>query len=107
MIIYTVNKLPFTKRLNRKSRIVFKVEIALSTMLIFVSFNAIDFKKLDSVPGLYKAAKRICSTVSAKAMQKANLDWLAVGSNFIEDISIKRRLFLQAAFLNFNQSLFT
>lgn len=43
-------------------------------------------KKLDSVPGLYNAAKKICSTVVAKEIQKANLDWLAVGPNQFPEV---------------------
>ena len=36
-------------------------------------------KKLDAVPGLYKAAKTLCGTWASQELQKANLQYLAVG----------------------------
>lgn len=36
-------------------------------------------KKLDAVPGLYKAAKALCSTWVSQELQKANIQYLSVG----------------------------
>jgi len=36
-------------------------------------------KKLDSIPGLYNAARKYCSTVVTRKLQEANLSYLAVG----------------------------
>lgn len=43
-------------------------------------------KKLDSIPGLYDTAKKICSTITAQKNQEANLRYLAVGSNQFPEI---------------------
>jgi len=43
-------------------------------------------KKLDSIPGVYDAARKIASTVVAQEMQKANLDYLAVGPEQFPEI---------------------
>lgn len=36
-------------------------------------------KMLDAVPGLYDTAKKICSTIVAQELQRANLQYIAVG----------------------------
>ena len=43
-------------------------------------------KKLDSIPGVYDAAKKIGSTMVAQEMQKANLSYLAVGPEQFPEI---------------------
>lgn len=43
-------------------------------------------KKLDSVPGLYDAARKIGSTMVAQELQKANLSYLAVGPEQFPEI---------------------
>lgn len=43
-------------------------------------------KKLDSIPGLYSSAKRICSTMVSQQIQKANMNWLAVGPGQFPEI---------------------
>ncbi|MBR4363240.1 MAG: M48 family metallopeptidase [Ruminococcus sp.] len=43
-------------------------------------------KKLDSIPGLYTIAKRICSTEATKAMHSARQKWLEVGPNQFPEI---------------------
>lgn len=43
-------------------------------------------KKLDSIPGLYDTARKICSTVVATKLQEANLNFIAVGPNQFPEV---------------------
>lgn len=43
-------------------------------------------KKLDSIPGLFNIAKKICATQAARRMHIANHDWLAVGPNQFPEV---------------------
>ena len=43
-------------------------------------------KKLDSIPGVYDTAKKICSSMVAQELQRSNLNDLAVGPNQFPEI---------------------